>query len=129
MFAAGLARGLVGGDVFGLSGPLGAGKTTLVQAVAAALGIAGRVTSPTFVLVKTYPVSGKKFAELCHADVYRAKEGEVPDALAELLGDPRAVCFVEWAEKIRGRLPPETNMLAIEALPNGWRRVSKSRPA
>lgn len=119
---------LSGGEVFGLSGPLGAGKTALVAAVAKELGVAGPVLSPTFVLVKNYPVSGRKFSTLCHADLYRAAEGEVPEALAEWLGDPHVVCFVEWAQKARAALPKGAMFFSIDILPKGHRRITKSRP-
>lgn len=125
-YAAALVAGLSGGEVFALSGPLGAGKTTLVQAVARNLGIVGRVTSPTFVLAKTYPVTGKPFGFLCHADLYRTPDGEVPEALAECFGEKDTVCFVEWAEKISSKLPKNTTVLSIAILPGGGRGITKT---
>ena len=97
-----------------LAGDLGAGKTTLVQGIAAGLGVAEVVTSPTFTLVRSYrcpttgsPVSARAPAHppwravrtLLHADVYRLDRlGEVVDLdLGELVEDD-AVCVVEWGD-------------------------------
>ena len=93
------------GDVVLLVGGLGAGKTTFAQGFARGLGIAGPVTSPTFTLVRQYPVPpGAPVAQLVHADVYRLESlAEVADlGLAELL-EPTApgtgaVALVEWGD-------------------------------
>lgn len=80
-----------------LVGDLGAGKTALAQGLASGLGVTGRVTSPTFVLAKSY--RGTKCG-LLHIDAYRlANHGEVDDLGVEAaLGD--SVIVVEWGEAI-----------------------------
>ena len=83
-----------------LIGDLGAGKTVFAQGFAAALGVAGPVTSPTFALVRHYRCGpGSPVAGLLHADVYRTGSvGEVVDlALAELVEED-AVALVEWGD-------------------------------
>ncbi|MGH3373573.1 MAG: tRNA (adenosine(37)-N6)-threonylcarbamoyltransferase complex ATPase subunit type 1 TsaE, partial [Actinoallomurus sp.] len=65
-----LAGLLRAGDLVLLSGPLGAGKTTLTQGLGAALGVRGRVCSPTFVISRIHPSQGDGPA-LVHADTYR----------------------------------------------------------
>src|SRR5260370_23433316 len=74
-----LAALLRAGDLLVLSGPLGAGKTTLVQGIADGLGVRGPVTSPTFVIARTHPSVGAGPA-LVHADAYRlGSRAEVDD--------------------------------------------------
>jgi len=106
-----LATALGPRAVVALSGDLGAGKTTFVKGVAAAVGIdAAEVTSPTFGLIHVYalPAAVGRAARIVHADLYRlAHPGELAetgwdDAIA---GD--AWVFVEWPERIAAALPAE----------------------
>jgi tRNA threonylcarbamoyladenosine biosynthesis protein TsaE len=94
--AAGAALGgvLAPGDTIGLAGELGAGKTTFVQGLAAGLGVAGPVTSPTFALVTQH-------AGLVHADLYRIEEARELDeiGLDDAIRAGDAVVVVEWADR------------------------------
>ena len=91
------------GDVVVLTGELGAGKTTLVQGVGRGLGIAERVTSPTFTLVREY--SGR--LPVIHADVFRLERvGEVIQLGLDEAGRD-AVLLVEWGDAIEDVLPPD----------------------
>lgn len=88
------------GDLVILAGGLGAGKTVFAQGFAAALGVEGPVTSPTFTLVRQYRCGGRGgIGQLVHADLYRLDHlAEVADlALAELL-EEAAVGLVEWGD-------------------------------
>lgn len=98
--AAGLATLCRAGDVVLLVGDLGAGKTVFAQGFAAALGVSGPVTSPTFALVRHYRCGPDSAVRtLIHADVYRTGSvAEVADlALAELVEED-AVAIIEWGE-------------------------------
>jgi len=95
-----LARLCLAGDVVLLVGDLGAGKTVFAQGFAAALGVPGPVTSPTFALVRHYRCGeGSPVGSLIHADVYRTGSvDEIADlALAELVEED-AVAIVEWGD-------------------------------
>jgi tRNA threonylcarbamoyl adenosine modification protein YjeE len=91
-----LAAALRGGDAIALLGDLGAGKTTFVSGVVAALG-GGDATSPTFALVHEYV--GRLV--VWHADLYRIeRDAELVElGLDELVGDVRGVVIVEWADR------------------------------
>lgn len=88
-----LGRYLRAGDVFVLTGPLGAGKTTLTRGIGAGLGVRGPVTSPTFVLARTHPslVGGPP---LVHVDAYRLASALELDDLD--IDFANSVVVVEW---------------------------------
>src|ERR1044071_5972548 len=92
-----LAAIVRGGDAIALIGDLGAGKTTLVTGLVAALG-GGAAASPTFSLVNEYP-GGRLI--VWHVDLYRIeREAELPElGLDDAIGNPRGICVVEWADK------------------------------
>ena len=70
-----IARQLTGGEVIALLGSLGSGKTILTKGIAKGLGIREIITSPTFVLMKVYPVKREKIHCFCHIDAYRLDKG------------------------------------------------------
>ncbi|HKJ57368.1 MAG TPA: tRNA (adenosine(37)-N6)-threonylcarbamoyltransferase complex ATPase subunit type 1 TsaE [Nitriliruptoraceae bacterium] len=91
------------GDVVSLSGDLGAGKTCLVQGLARGLDVSLPVTSPTFMLQKTYP--GREL--LVHLDVYRLDRlRDVVDLGDEAMA-PDVVTVIEWGDTIQSLLPPD----------------------
>ena len=97
-------------------GDLGAGKTAFAQGFAAALGVEGPVTSPTFALVRQYRCAeSAPVATLIHADVYRTGGlGEVVElALAELV-EERAVALVEWGELAAPALGDDALEVSLE---------------
>ena len=98
-----LAPELGGGDSCHLSGPLGAGKTTLVRGLLRALGYEGPVPSPTFTLVETY-----EFAQLrvVHFDLFRVESYEELETigLRDYFADDN-LCVFEWPDRGQGLLP------------------------
>jgi tRNA threonylcarbamoyladenosine biosynthesis protein TsaE len=93
------------GDVVALSGPLGAGKTTLVQALTKGFGAKRSAQSPTFALMRSYPVKhGGKIKRILHVDAYRIEHEREMLALDldEELSDGTTLLVIEWPEKING---------------------------
>lgn len=87
-----------------LTGPLGAGKTTLTQVLAKQLGVRESVTSPTYALQHVYTTHHKAYDTLVHVDCYRLKnpDQELPALdLEHWLQQPRTLVVIEWAERIK----------------------------
>jgi tRNA threonylcarbamoyladenosine biosynthesis protein TsaE len=114
-----LAALLRPGDLVILAGPLGAGKTTLVQGIGAGLGVRGPVTSPTFVIARVHPVVSGPGPALVHADAYRLGSiGEVDDL--DLDTDAAsAVTVVEWGSGLAEGLAEDRLEISIEPDPDG----------
>ena len=94
-----------------LRGDLGAGTTTFTQGLLAALGVEDNVTSPTFVLMQRYPLTGT-FGDAYHLDAYRLGDAVELDALglADALLDPRNLVIVEWPEVGGGLFVPHVDV-------------------
>jgi tRNA threonylcarbamoyladenosine biosynthesis protein TsaE len=109
-----LAALLRAGDLVILAGPLGAGKTTLVQGIGAGLGVRGPVTSPTFVIARVHPAVAGSGPALVHADAYRLGSiGEVDDL--DLDTDAAsAVTVVEWGAGLAEALAEDRLEITIE---------------
>ncbi|WP_327087665.1 tRNA (adenosine(37)-N6)-threonylcarbamoyltransferase complex ATPase subunit type 1 TsaE [Nonomuraea sp. NBC_01738] len=92
-----LAARLRPGDLLVLSGPLGAGKTTLVQGIAEGLKVRGPITSPTFVIARVHPSLGDG-PPLVHVDAYRLGGDLEVDDLDLDASLEESVTVVEWGE-------------------------------
>jgi tRNA threonylcarbamoyladenosine biosynthesis protein TsaE len=113
-----LAAGLRAGDLLVLSGPLGAGKTTLVQGIGDGLGVRGPITSPTFVIARVHPSLGGGPA-LVHADAYRlGGVAEIDDLDLDASTDS-SVTVVEWGEGLAEGLSEDRLEVAIELRGDG----------
>ncbi len=98
-FATAFSSFLEPGMIVGLRGELGAGKTTFVKAIGAALGVEGEIQSPTFVLQSIYDVP-ETTEKLSHWDLYRVRE-RGDELLREIIEEAErgATVFVEWPER------------------------------
>lgn len=133
--------------VVGLYGNLGAGKTTFTQCVAKELGVAGAITSPTFVIEKIYPIPHSSstafpqsyettspqsfpqfrppFTQLIHIDAYRLEKGGELAVLGfkNLLTDPKNLILIEWPERVIDILPKNHMQLRFEFVDENTRMI------
>lgn len=95
--------------VIGLIGELGAGKTTFTQGFGAGLRIRGRISSPTFILMRNTKIkqlSNSKFSNFIHIDAYRATAGDfLKLGFKKLAADPKNIILIEWAERLKKIMP------------------------
>jgi tRNA threonylcarbamoyladenosine biosynthesis protein TsaE len=120
-----LAALLFPGAVVGLVGPLGAGKTFLVRAIAEGLGVADSrlVNSPTFVLIQEYPAR----LPIYHFDTYRLQTAaEFLDLGASEYFEGHGVCLIEWADRVADVLPAERLEMTLTVTGTSSRRVGIS---
>jgi tRNA threonylcarbamoyladenosine biosynthesis protein TsaE len=98
-----------------LEGVLGAGKTCLAQGIGRGWGAGQPLISPTFVLVREYTRPADQ-ATLHHIDLYRISGDDeaLTLGLVEVLGDPAAVCVVEWAERAPSLMPANRLWIHLE---------------
>jgi tRNA threonylcarbamoyladenosine biosynthesis protein TsaE len=110
------ARAQGGGALITLQGDLGAGKTALTQVIARQLGITETVTSPTFVIMKSYEIEGDaRFNTLTHIDAYRIDDSLELRVLGweALLRDPKRLIVLEWPERVPELIPPSALRVGI----------------
>ena len=118
-----IAERLRPGDVVALSGPLGAGKTTLARAVLGALGYEGEVPSPTFTIIESYAPPAVRLP-LVHADFYRLDRPAEADELGLDEYRDGAALLAEWPEHVGGfATEPGCLSIALELAGNGRRAI------
>jgi tRNA threonylcarbamoyladenosine biosynthesis protein TsaE len=123
-FGRALAKELKVGSVVALSGPLGSGKTVLIQGICSGLGVTEFVTSPSFVIINEYPGKVKVY----HFDLYRLENIEDFIKLGhEEYFYGNGVTLIEWAEKIKAFLPQQRIEIDLEILSEKERRISVRR--
>ena len=118
-----MGKMLLPGDVLAFYGDLGAGKTAFIRGVARGLGIASRVSSPTFTIVNEYPGP----VPLFHFDMYRLGSS---DELFEIGWEDYltrgGVCCVEWTENVADAMPAEAVAVTIEKTGETTRKITVS---
>lgn len=129
-FAYRSADSVKAGDVVGLVGELGAGKTTFAQIFAERLGVKEAVKSPTFIIMQVFdtgaPAARRGIRKLCHADAYRLEGSRELFGVGfeDYAGRDDTVTLVEWADRV-----PEIHRmggykeLTFEFTPEGGRKV------
>jgi tRNA threonylcarbamoyladenosine biosynthesis protein TsaE len=116
------------GDVIALSGPLGAGKTSIARGLLAALGLAGEAPSPSYAIVQPYDPPEVRLPVL-HVDLYRIEHPEEAEELG--LDEARAdsLLLVEWPERLGAAAWADALWLTLETTPDGARALTAKVPA
>ncbi len=123
-----LAQSLREPTVLALYGELGSGKTTFLQALAEKLGVNQRVLSPTFVLLRSYPLQNQAFSVFHHLDLYRTttKADALTSGIEEILAQKGALVAIEWPETIEDILPNYTRKIRFKKLGEEEREIEIS---
>jgi tRNA threonylcarbamoyladenosine biosynthesis protein TsaE len=115
-----------GAVVLALQGELGAGKTSLVQAIARGLEVRETITSPTFVILKSYETKDGAFKRLVHIDAYRIEDhGELAVlGFEDMLKEAGTLIAVEWPERVSALIPRSALTIALAHEPDGRRSIT-----
>ena len=124
-----LARILKGGETIALFGDLGAGKTIFVQGLAKGLGLKHKITSPTFVFMRAYPLilKGQKLT-FYHLDLYRGQNYKDFQSLGlQEIFTKDAIVVLEWADRIKEILPQKRIDVTMEYINEKTRKIKIDR--
>jgi len=104
--------------VLGLTGDLGAGKTTFLQGFAKGLGIKEKILSPTFIIIR-------RLRNFYHIDCYRIKKPKeiLNLGFKEIMSDPKNIVAIEWAERIRPLLPKSAILVQFKPVGKNKREI------
>jgi len=130
-FAKKYAKQLKGNEIVGLTGELGAGKTIFIKGLAAGLGIKKTITSPTFVLMKVYPIKSNVKCQmsnvkcLVHIDAYRIKSAQdiIAIGVEDYFKRQDTIAAIEWADRIKKILPKKTKYININSINMNRREI------
>ena len=122
------AASLKGGEVVALVGDLGAGKTTFVQGFAEGLGVASRIISPTFILMRSYKLQKGSISSLYHLDLYRL-DAHIEEEMKNLgvtdeWENHDTMVIVEWADKAPSAFPEKTIWVTFEQINEKKRKIT-----
>lgn len=109
-----------------LTGDLGAGKTTFMQALAKELGVQDVVTSPTFVVLRVYDTKHPHFTRLVHMDAYRFESPDevLPLGLSTYFSDSQTLVCIEWPERLGKHLPSSCHTLSFRVVDEVTRDIT-----
>lgn len=124
-FGQNLSRRLEPGSVVALMGPLGSGKTVLIQGICAGLGVERVVTSPTFVIINEYPGKCRGSPTwVYHFDLYRLENVEEFIRLGyEEYFYGKGITLIEWAEKVEAFLPEKRLEVKLKIVSENEREI------
>ncbi len=112
--------------IIAFSGELGAGKTTMINAICQELGVKQHVTSPTYSIIQEYPIDN---IVIYHMDLYRIKSiDEAIDAGIEDCLNSDNLCLVEWPEKASSLFPKHTVYISLQTLSGNSRKLNVELP-
>ncbi len=114
-------KGIILPKIIGLSGPLGAGKTTIAKKIIKFFGCNDVVTSPTFNIVKNYEVGDIK---IFHVDLYRLRSWSEFIDLDLPLSKENTLVLIEWASLMTGSYIPNMDLIKIEIVDYDTRKIS-----
>ena len=123
-----LGARLRAGDLVVLTGPLGAGKTALVQGIGAGMGVQGRIASPTFVIARVHPASDPEGPALVHVDAYRLGSLDEVDDLDLDVSAADSVTVVEWGAGLVEQLAEARLEIVLERREDTEERVATLVP-
>ncbi|MFA6171430.1 MAG: tRNA (adenosine(37)-N6)-threonylcarbamoyltransferase complex ATPase subunit type 1 TsaE [Patescibacteria group bacterium] len=124
-----ISKRLSGGDLVGLKGNLGSGKTIFAKGLARGLGIKETVQSPTFVIMMLYRLKtktgqAKKVKYFCHIDAYRISPKDlIAIGASEFIRRQDTITIIEWADKLKGILPKKTKWIEIIQISQAKRKI------
>jgi len=116
--------------VIGLEGELGAGKTVFVKGFSKALKIKGPISSPTFIIMKSYKIPNHiqnyTFHTIYHIDVYRLKDEKdlVKLGIKKIINNFHNIVLIEWAERVRKILPKDHIKIHIDHIGKNKRKIA-----
>ena len=123
---------LEGGMLLAFVGPLGSGKTTLIQSLGRAMGIEEQITSPTFLIRRDYIIPQNNpykdmFDNLIHIDLYRECDDPTLRLIEfdKLIDDPKNIICVEWFDRIQ--LPPRQSNLQVTCSVKGTEHLVETQ--
>ncbi|MCR4261211.1 MAG: tRNA (adenosine(37)-N6)-threonylcarbamoyltransferase complex ATPase subunit type 1 TsaE [Candidatus Colwellbacteria bacterium] len=100
--------------ILALSGDLGAGKTTFTQSFAKALGVKKRILSPTFLIMKRFPIAQNNFKNLYHIDAYRVRAADLEKLGIQEIFKGQNIVLIEWADRVKEILPKSAIWIKFE---------------
>ena len=113
------------GGIMALFGELGTGKTTFTQGFAEGLQVSGKIISPTFTLIREYPLPSQPQAKLYHIYLYRLESPKDIEQLGirEIFDNRHNIVLIEWADKLGKILPPQAVRIYLKNLGQNTREI------